>query len=115
MYIYIHDFLNKMKDVSKVSEQTYLATMDLKLLYTNSPNSESKGTKKSAKVHLINKQIKLELQKSHHNNFSNYTYPKRLYFQLQRKLFLHPLFMAEFGSKCIYPLKKNTSMLDLQH
>ena len=33
-----NDFLNKMKDINKDPEETYLATMDVKSLYISVPN-----------------------------------------------------------------------------
>ena len=44
----INDFLNKMKDINKVPEETYLVTMDVECCYTNITNSESIAATKKA-------------------------------------------------------------------
>ena len=71
-------FLNKMKDINKVPEETYLVTMDLKSLYTNIPNSEGIAATNRA----LDKGKTKTAVTSHYNIFSTYTNPMQSYFQL---------------------------------
>ena len=43
-----NDFLNKVKDIDKIPEETYLVTMDVKFLSTNIPNPEDIAATKRA-------------------------------------------------------------------
>jgi len=119
------DFLNKIKSIERLPENSIFVTMDVKSLYTNIPNSEGitavrkafdKSNTKTIATKVITTFMSLIL------TLNNFVFNSQNYLQIKgcaMGTICAPsyanIFMAEFEKQYIYPHIKNKSMMYLRY
>ena len=119
-----NDFINKIDNFA-VPPDSYLARMDVKSLYTSTPNNEGIASVKKKYDHYPNKAIPAKIITTFLTlilTLNNFIFNSKFYLQIKgctMGTICAPsytnIFMSKFEEKHIYPLIKNKSVIYLRY